>query len=45
MQKFKVYFRNITQAELNKVQYQINDRPRKKPDFSTPKIEFYRSIS
>ena len=37
-------FRQVTQRELNKVQYLINDRPRKKLDFSTPKIEFYRSI-
>ncbi|MDE6409613.1 MAG: IS30 family transposase [Muribaculaceae bacterium] len=37
-------FRKVTQPELNKVQYQINDRPRKKLDFSTPKIEFYRCI-
>ena len=38
-------FRQITQEELNKVQYQINERPRKKLNFSTPKIEFYRRIS
>ena len=37
-------FRKVTQPELSKVQYQINDRPRKKLDFSTPKIEFYRCI-
>ena len=37
-------FRYVTQQELNKVQYQINDRPRKKLNFSTPKIEFYRRI-
>lgn len=37
-------FRQVSQAELNKVQYQINDRPRKKLGFSTPKIEFYKSI-
>ncbi|MBD5304638.1 MAG: IS30 family transposase [Bacteroides sp.] len=38
-------FRQITQEELNKVQYQIKERPRKKLNFSTPKIEFYRRIS
>lgn len=37
-------FRTITQAELDAVQYLINDRPRKKLGFSTPKIEFYRRI-
>lgn len=30
--------------ELNKAQYQINERPRKKFNFSTPKIEFFRRI-
>ena len=37
-------FRKISQQELNKVQYLINDRPKKKLDFSTPKIEFYNMI-
>lgn len=37
-------FRQVTQEELNNVQYQINERPRKKLNFSTPKIEFYRRI-
>ena len=37
-------FRRITQAELNKVQFKINERPRKKLNFSTPKIEFFRRI-
>lgn len=37
-------FRNVTQSELDKAQYLINDRPRKKLDFSTPKVEFYRKI-
>ena len=37
-------FRRITQAELNKVQFQINERPRKKLNFSTPNIEFFRRI-
>lgn len=35
-------FRLVTQEELNKVQYQINDRPRKKLGFSSPKIEFFK---
>ncbi len=35
-------FKSVTQAKLNEVQYLINERPRKKLDFSTPKIEFYR---
>lgn len=37
-------FRSVTQEELNKVQYLINDRPRKKLEFSTPKIEFFKRI-
>lgn len=37
-------FRLVTQEELNNVQYQINDRPRKKLGFSTPKIEFFKRI-
>lgn len=37
-------FRQVTQEELNNVQYQINERPRKKLNSSTPKIEFYRRI-
>ena len=37
-------FRCIGQKELDKVQYQINERPRKKLDFSTPKFEFYKMI-
>lgn len=38
-------FREIDQKELNLVQYQINDRPRKKLGFSTPKIEFFKRIA
>lgn len=38
-------FRNITQHQLDQVQYQINRRPRKKLAFSTPKIEFYKQIT
>lgn len=37
-------FNQVTQAELNKAQYQINDRPRKKLNYSTPKIEFFKMI-
>lgn len=37
-------FRPITQEELDKIQYQINERPRKKLSFSTPKVEFYRNF-
>lgn len=37
-------FRMITQEQLNKVQYQINERPRKKLGFFTPKIEFFKRI-
>jgi len=37
-------FRKVTQEELDEVQYQINERPRKKLNFSNPKIEFYRRI-
>ena len=38
-------FRKISQQELNKAQYLINDRPKKKLGFSTPKIEFYKMIN
>lgn len=38
-------FRVVTQAQLNRVQYQINERPRKKLGFSTPKKEFFRKFS
>ena len=37
-------FRHVTQDELNRVQYHINERPRKKLNFSTPKVEFFRRI-
>ena len=37
-------FRRVTQPELNNAQYQINENPRKKLNFSSPKIEFYRRI-
>lgn len=37
-------FRVVEQADMNKVQYQINERPRKKLGFSTPKKEFYKRI-
>ena len=38
-------FRPVTQEELNRAQYQINERLRKKLGFSTPQIEFYRKIA
>lgn len=38
-------FRVVTQAQLDRVQYQINERPRKKLGFSTPKKEFFRKFS
>ncbi|MDE7342722.1 MAG: IS30 family transposase [Muribaculaceae bacterium] len=38
-------FRVVTQEQLNRVQYQINDRPRKKLGFSTLKKEFFRKFS
>lgn len=38
-------FRNVTQRELDKVQYSINDRPRKKLNFLKPKNEFYKRIN
>ena len=38
-------FRLVSQAHLDNVQYQINERPRKKLGFSTPKFEFFRIIS
>lgn len=37
-------FRLVSQAQLDRVQYQINERPRKKLGFSTPKIEFFKRI-
>lgn len=37
-------FRLVTQEQLNRAQYQINERPRKKLGFSTPKIEFFKKI-
>ncbi len=38
-------FRVVQQQELNEVQYQINERPRKKLGFSTPKIEFFKRFA
>ena len=38
-------FQDIEQKELDKVQYQINERPRKKLGFSTPKKEFFKRIA
>lgn len=37
-------FRNIPQEELDQVQYEINERPRKKLGFSTPKKEFFKRL-
>lgn len=37
-------FREIEQTEMNKVQYQINGKPRKKLGFSTPKKESFKRI-
>lgn len=37
-------FRYVTQEQLNEAQYQINERPRKKLNYSSPKIEFFRKI-
>lgn len=37
-------FRKVTQDELDRAQYLINERPRKKLGFSNPKIEFFRRI-
>ena len=37
--------RPVTQEQLNRAQYQINERPRKKLGFSTPKILFFGKIS
>lgn len=37
-------FRNVSQQELNRVQYLINERPKKVLGFSSPKIEFYKMI-
>jgi len=38
-------FRNIDQTDMNRVQYQINERPRKKLRFSTPQKEFFKNIT
>ena len=37
-------FRLVEQKELDAAQYLINERPRKKLDFSTPKVEFYKRL-
>lgn len=37
-------FRDFGQKDLDKAQYMINERPRKKLDYSTPKVEFYKRI-
>ncbi len=37
-------FRDIEQKNLDSVQYLINESPRKKLGFSTPKVEFYKMI-
>ena len=37
-------FRYIQQAELDRIQAKINNRPRKKLGFSSPKIEFFKLI-
>ncbi len=37
-------FRDISQRELDNAQAIINNRPRKKLNFSTPKIEFFKMI-
>lgn len=37
-------FRSVTQEELDRVQYLINERPRKKLGFSNPKVEFFRRL-
>ncbi len=38
-------FRDIDQRSMDLVQYQINERPRKKLGFSTPKKEFFKRIA
>lgn len=38
-------FRDIDQKQMDIVQYQINERPRKKLGFSTPKKEFFKRIT
>ena len=38
-------FNTVTQHQLDNAQYMINDRPRKKINFSSPKIEFFNAIS
>lgn len=38
-------FREVDQSELNRTQYMINERPRKKLGFSTPKKEFFKRIA
>lgn len=38
-------FRSVTQEELNKAQYLINERPRKKLGYSSPKVEFFKRVS
>jgi len=38
-------FTDVEQKEMDRVQYQINERPRKKLGFSTPKKEFFNRIA
>lgn len=38
-------FDTISCAHVKKIQYKINRRPRKKLNFSTPKVEFFKLIS
>ncbi len=37
-------FRTITQKQLDQIQFLINERPRKKLAFSTPKLEFFKRV-
>lgn len=38
-------FRLVEQSQMNKVQYLINERPRKKLGFSSPKKEFFKRFA
>ncbi len=35
-------FNSVSDSFIRKVQAKINERPRAKPDFSSPKVEFYK---
>jgi IS30 family transposase len=37
-------FKNYPPDRLKRIQHRLNERPRKKLDFNTPKVEFYKQL-